>query len=243
MQAQRRRLRRLLTPALAGLLGVGGVGASIGLAASPAAAAPNLGINLAVTAQVTNPQADTVYIGQTVSYAVTVTNGTASPESNVTVTDNVPADWVFGVSTSTDPWAACTDTSGAISCTLASLAGNASSTVTLTFTPATAQAGVNLAPQVTDSGSDAATVTPAVVETVAPDADLSITKVLTPAPPVGYTLTVANAGPSASGAITVTDRLSPGLDRARDHPRRGPTLGVQHDRTADDHVLARRGAS
>src|ERR1700692_2940892 len=73
MQPQRRGLRRVYTPVLAGLVAAAGLGAGTGLTMSPAPAAAPLAVSLVVSTPETGAAANTLYVGQPVSYKATVT--------------------------------------------------------------------------------------------------------------------------------------------------------------------------
>jgi uncharacterized repeat protein (TIGR01451 family) len=144
--------------------------------------------------------------GQSVTYTLVVANAGPSTATAIVVTDTPTNLTVTNVSGS-----GC----AALPCTIASLASGANTTITVTATINAAGAFDNSATATaaefdpntannTDSSGNGGT-------TGAPSADVSMVKTLTTSGPftqgqtIGYTLLVANAGPSTATNIQVTD--------------------------------------
>ena len=130
----------------------------------------------------------------------------------VTVTDTLPAGVVFVSATSTR--GSCSQSSGVVTCTFASLPSGATASQTITVTPSQPGTITNAAsvaasaPSDPDTSNNAATTS----TTVNAVADLALTKTETPNPvqagrSLGYALTVTNNGPSTATGVTVTDPL------------------------------------
>jgi uncharacterized repeat protein (TIGR01451 family) len=152
--------------------------------------------------------------GSNITYNVTARNFGPSDASTVTLTDLVPANTTYVSAMQTSGPAFTCDTT--ITCTIATFP--AGTTATFTFV-------VNIQPAATGSitntasidsptpdpatGNDSATV----VTTIAPAADLSVTKsgpaAVTAGATVTYTVTAMNAGPSTATNVTLTDQLPP----------------------------------
>jgi uncharacterized repeat protein (TIGR01451 family) len=162
---------------------------------------------------------DPVNAGTDFSYTLAVSNAGPSTAQSLTVTDTLPAGLTF-VSAAGTSWT-CGETGGTVTCTRASLAVGPAEIITITVT-APAQGGT-----VTNTASvSATTVDPATANNsdsettdVAVVADLSVAKtdgqtVVAPGQSITYTITVANAGPSAVTGATVTDTVPAGLQDA-----------------------------
>ena len=197
--------------------------------ASPTAD-PNPANNTASSSVTTQPAADATIakshagnflVGSQGSYSILVANnGPSAAAGPFTVTDPLPAGLTF-VSAAGTGWT-CGESAGTVTCTATGPLANGGSlpaiTVTVGVTPgaeggvtntATVDAGTTLDP---NPGNNSASDPTAVV----PVADVSLVKTA-PGPFVagsqaGYTLAVANVGPSsAAGPLTVTDTLPAGL--------------------------------
>jgi uncharacterized repeat protein (TIGR01451 family) len=158
---------------------------------------------------------DPVLQGQNLTYHLAVTNnGTASgpsTTSGVKVTDTLPS----GVTlvSATPSTGSCSGTT-TIVCTLGVLAGGAIATVDVVVVAPTTSGTLTNTASVAATSSDPNTTnnTATATTTVAPAADVSITKVDTPDPVhagknITYTIGVANAGPAQATAVTVKDTL------------------------------------
>jgi uncharacterized repeat protein (TIGR01451 family) len=150
------------------------------------------------------------------SYTVTVTNNTASPATNVTVTDPLPPGVTLVSAAASQGTCGGTTT---ISCPIGSLASGVSAAVTITVTPTAIGSAVNTATVAFNgTGSNSATATVQIQGT----ADLMLTKTgPLPNAPGGqtlvnagsnltYTLTVSSLGPDNATGVTLTDPLPAG---------------------------------
>jgi len=158
----------------------------------------------------------TFVAGENGAYTLTVTNNGPSPAVGLTITDTLPDGLEFVSATGTG-WT-CSASGQTVTCTNpASLAGGASSTITLT-----AAVG-DTAPSVTNTALvSATTADPAPGNNSSSDpaavglrSDLAITSSHADAFTVGdtgrYALLVTNDGPSAAYELTVTNTLPDGL--------------------------------
>ena len=172
-------------------------------------------VDLAVTKSV---PAGPVYLGQPLTYTITVANGGPNTATNVSLSDTLPA----GVSfvSMTPSQGLCTLFGGIITCGLGSVASGGSATVQVVVTPTATGALTNTASATASQEErNAADNAGAVGVTVLPAADLAIAKSVTSPPtgpylngrPLTYTLTVTNGGPSTALAPTVTDNLPAGV--------------------------------
>ncbi|MGI8610384.1 MAG: hypothetical protein ACR2MY_14370, partial [Candidatus Dormibacteria bacterium] len=187
---------------------------------------PNPANNMSSDPTTVNPTADVSIVkshtgnfsvGVNGTYSLLVSNAGPSPSGSVTVGDTLPAGLTFV--SGTGPGWACSAAGQVVTCTnAAGLASGANTTITLVV-----GVGVAAAPSVTNTATANGTAddpnpannTSSDPTTVGPSADVSIVKSHAGSFSVGvngtYTLLVANAGPSASGALTVSDTLPNGL--------------------------------
>jgi uncharacterized repeat protein (TIGR01451 family) len=160
----------------------------------------------------------TVVPGEPVTYTIAVSNSGPDAVAAVQVVDTFPAA-LTGTTWScvASPGSSCTAAgSGHINDT-ASLAAGGGATYTATGTVAATATGslTNTATVATsdpDPGNNSATD----VDTIVPEADLSITKSdsadpVSPGDPLTYTLDFTNNGPSNATAVTVVDTLPGGV--------------------------------
>jgi uncharacterized repeat protein (TIGR01451 family) len=147
--------------------------------------------------------------GANLTYTLTVSNAGPDTASNVSVTDVLPRNVTF---VSVGP--GCSENSGTVTCTAASLANAANVAFTVTVTAPSAGGTVNNAATVTSiaADSDESNDTDA-HEAAVNAADLSITKTASPIEArvdqnFTYTLTVTNNGPSTATSVSVVDTLS-----------------------------------
>ena len=147
-----------------------------------------------------------------VTYTLTVTNNGPSPATGVVATDTLPASFTFVSATPSQ--GSCSESDGAITCTLGGLASGASATITVVVTPTEAGTFENVVVvggDQDDSNPDNNTDTEPT--TVTPVADVGIVKTDTPDPitlgtgNIAYTLLVTNHGPSPATNVVVTDVL------------------------------------
>jgi len=150
--------------------------------------------------------------GDNVTFTLAVTNNGPSTATGVSIADALPAGLTFVSADS-----GCTNASGTITCTVGTLAKDASATKHVT---------VKIAAGATGTIHNVATVTSTTPDTnpannsddadvaVTDDADLSIVKssqaTATPGENVEYTLLVHNHGPSAASGVKVTDAIPAG---------------------------------
>ncbi len=186
---------------------------------------PNTGDNSSTASTTVNPSAnlsitktdspDPVNAGGTLTYTITVSNAGPSTATNVTVTDTLPAG-VSYVSASGTGWT-CSQASGVVTCTRASLAVGTAPAITITVTAPASGGSITNTASVTGNETDPNTSnnSASASTTVNPppsSADLYITKTDSPDPvDVGlnltYTITVTNNGPSTATGVTMTDTL------------------------------------
>ncbi len=146
------------------------------------------------------------------TYTISVTNFGPSSASSVTVTDTLPNNVTFVSATGGG-----TNNNGLVTWNLGTLNSNQTSSVTVTVTaPAsgtlTNSASVG-APTADTNGLN--NVTPPVITSVTPLADLLITKTgpasVNALSNFSYTISVTNLGPSSASSVTVTDALPNGV--------------------------------
>ena len=155
--------------------------------------------------------------GTGIAYTLNAANAGPAAADNVVVTDPLPSELTVVSVTSTA--GSCTVLAGVVSCRLGTMAdgGTAAVTVNAAVSPTALVPLVNTAtvdsttPDPNDADNSASTVTD-----LAPSADLSVTKSVspstpTPGGPATFTLTVDNAGPSAAQGVVVTDPIQSGL--------------------------------
>jgi uncharacterized repeat protein (TIGR01451 family) len=158
--------------------------------------------------------ADPVVAGESLTYTISVGNAGPSTAANVSVADTLPASVTF-VSASGTGWS-CTEASGIVTCTRASLAVGAAPDITIEVTAGLDAGTLNNSAQVSsdtddpDSGNDSDSEE----TTVTASADLGVTKTGSPNPvaPEGtltYTISINNSGPSAASNVEVSDTLPP----------------------------------
>lgn len=151
--------------------------------------------------------------GDTVTYAISVTNAGPNPAQGVRITDILPAGVTFSSCTSTGP--TCNHSANTVVVTFTSLpVSTTPATITISATVNSGTAGQTI--------SNTATMTSTTMNTgnasasasfQVPSADLAITdqaspSVVVPGGLVTYTLTVTNNGPSdATGGVAVSDTL------------------------------------
>ena len=155
----------------------------------------------------------TVLASSNFSYTISVTNIGPSSAASVVVTDTLPVGVTFvGASGSGS------NTGGVVTWNLGTMMVSQATNLTLTVTaPVTGVTLTNVANVSSPTSDPVPTngVTPPVLTTVTPVADVNITKVGPAGAVLGtsynYTLTVSNGGPSAATSLSVTDSLPTGL--------------------------------
>ena len=165
---------------------------------------------------------DPVLNGQSITYHLTVSNGGPDAATGVTLTDTVPAGTTFVSATPSQ--GTCTS---AVTCSLGSLAKNATATVDIVVR-ATQAGTVNNSAGVTGNEPDpnGANNTATASTTVNPAADLSVTKTDSPDPVlrggnITYHVTVGNSGPDAATGVTLTDNVPAGTTFVSATPSQG----------------------
>ncbi len=207
----------------------------------------NAGNNTSTQVTTVTPSADvavtkngpaTVDAGTNLTYNITVTNLGASDAANVSLTDAVPTGTTFvSASQTTGPTFACTTpavgATGTITCTIATLAPDASATFTFVMNvPSSTADGFSIANTADvstttadpNSGNNTSTTT----ATVAATADLSVVKSgpasADPDSDVTYTVTVTNNGPSDAASVSLTDVLPANTTFVSEAQTSGPTF-------------------
>jgi uncharacterized repeat protein (TIGR01451 family) len=162
---------------------------------------------------------DPVFVGQTLTYTLTVVNRGGGLARLVKVVDTLPQSVSFGSASSTQ--SSCSFSAGVVTCDLGiqPFPSGASFTVTITVAPTqeglitnTATVSSSTTPNDPNKGNNTATEQ----TTVRPLADLALSKVDAPDPvhageTLTYTLKAANIGPSAASGVTVNDTLPAGV--------------------------------
>jgi uncharacterized repeat protein (TIGR01451 family) len=160
---------------------------------------------------------DPVDADSLLTYTLSVTNNGPDDTLNIQVVDVLPVGVTFQ-SAAGSGWI-CTEDSGTVTCTRATLPNGATSPdITITVTTSAAGGSINNAASTSSAASDTSPAdnSIAIDTTVNPVADLSITKTDFPDPvlksePLTYTLSIANNGPSAANSLTVADTLPAGV--------------------------------
>ncbi len=178
-------------------------------------------VNAVAELTVTNTDApDPVNVGANVTYTVTVSNAGPNNASNVMLSDTLPANSAF-VSAMPSQGMCPAPAGGILTCNLGGLASGANANVMVVVTP-----GAAAVPSITNTASASASEVDtnpadntniAQMTAVTPVANLSVTKTDAPDPiqlgsgNITYTITVANAGPSAAASVVLTDTLPAGV--------------------------------
>ncbi len=176
-------------------------------------AAPSADLTVSKTVTPTRPVP-----GQRVTYLLSVRNLGPSTATEVSVSDQVAPE-LTDVTAQPSVGTCSVSAEGRVLCGLGGLPPGASATVTVSGSLDLAYTGT------LTNAATAASPTPdpddfnnraSVSAVVAPSADVSITKTLSPSNPVAgdlvtFTLTVRSSGPSLARAVTVSDSLDPGL--------------------------------
>lgn len=156
-----------------------------------------------------------VYVGNSLTYIVTVINNGPSAATNVVITDVLPAGITFN-------WALpdCTPSGGTVICNMGAVASGDGATAMIVVTPTAAAAGTvtntvavggnEFDPNTTDNRAIATTL-------VLAKADVVVSKKATPDPAQSgsslvYTVVVTNTGPSVATGVLMTDTLPGGVN-------------------------------
>ncbi|MBV8954549.1 MAG: DUF11 domain-containing protein, partial [Solirubrobacterales bacterium] len=181
--------------------------------------------NSDAAAVVVNPEAD-LSLSKTVSnpspatdaevnYTLTARNAGPNDASNVKITDSLPAGLEF-----IDASPGCDNASGAITCTIATLASGDTSSVTIRARTTAAVAGASLGNLASVSAAERdpspANNDASATINVQPLVDLDLLKAASNPTPtsggaVSYTLTLVNKGPSPATGAKIADALPSGL--------------------------------
>ena len=156
---------------------------------------------------------DPVVAGTNLSYTLTVANAGPSDATGVALTDTLPAGVTFVSSVPGSP--ACSESAGAVTCALGTVASGATSTVNIQVRvdPSTRSTLTNTASVASnETDPNAVNDTSTATTSVTAQADLSVTKSDSPDPVVAgtvlsYTLTVANVGTSSATGVSLIDTL------------------------------------
>jgi uncharacterized repeat protein (TIGR01451 family) len=160
--------------------------------------------------------ASSVGVGTGLTYTITATNSGPSTDPAPVVMDTLPADVTFDSAT-----AGATLNNGVVEFALASLAANASTTVSLVVSPTPAAAGTRTSSitntaTISSPSNDNADNSASVETTVTAVTAVGIAISSTAAPNYAgrgltYTITCGNAGPSNATGVVVTDTLPDGI--------------------------------
>jgi len=170
---------------------------------------------------------DPAFVGDAITYTLTVTNHGPDASSGGTVTDTLPAN----VSYSSDD-DGCTNAAGTVTCPTGSLANGALQVIHIVVTataagPATNTATVTGNEEDDNPANNTATVTSQIVPE---NADLSITKGGPPLAQSGgtisYSIAVSNGGPADATNVTVNDPLPAGETLVSATPSQGTCSGT-----------------
>lgn len=151
------------------------------------------------------------YLSNNITYTVVVTNRGPSTATGVMLTNWVPAiaSYVSAASTQGTP----TQAGGVVTCSVGSLASNATATLTVTVKPTVTGTMTNKAATLPGDTDPALTNnTVSLLTTVLPYADLAVAQTASPASKivgsnVTFTVNVTNMGPSAASGVTLVDTL------------------------------------
>ena len=162
----------------------------------------------------------TVHTGGQITYSLLVTNGGLEAAQNVVLTDQLPAGTSFVSVAPGSP--ACTVTSGLLTCSVGTMANAAQQTVTLVVAVGPGLAGTTIADtaRVTSTTVDPNPANNSSTATTPVRASADLRVAMTgPASalaggPLGYTITVTNAGPDAAAGVALSDPLPAALTGA-----------------------------
>ncbi len=159
---------------------------------------------------------DPVNVNSTLTYTLSVENLGGDAAADVAVTDTLPAGVTYQ-SASGDGWS-CSESSGTVTCTRASLAVGVAPDITITVTAPGTSGDITNTASVSAStyDPDLSNNDDSALVTVNPSADLTISKAVSPDPvnvnsTLTYTLSVENLGGDAAADVVVTDTLPAGV--------------------------------
>jgi uncharacterized repeat protein (TIGR01451 family) len=153
----------------------------------------------------------TVSAGDQIGYTITLTNNGAGTAHGVTVSDTLPANLTWSEA---PDLAACSISTGTLSCNFGDLAAGASASVHIVAATSSANCGTinnSASANSSDSGTASAGPTPIIVNC----ATLAITKVadagaVSAGDTIGFTITVTNTGQGIARNVTISDTLPAG---------------------------------
>ncbi len=178
---------------------------------------------------VTATPSESALAGTDVTDQLTVSNTTASTESNVVVPVDLPANFTLHSGSVTPSAGATTFAAGVLTWTVPSIA--AASSETLSYTETTDAPGSLESDPTTASATSDQSTTPSTASAsveVIPAADLSISVTdgvdsIAPGSSDTYTITLTNNGPSEAPDATVTETFVPGFSAVSDAESIGGT--------------------
>jgi uncharacterized repeat protein (TIGR01451 family) len=158
---------------------------------------------------------DPVFVGNNLTYIVTVNNNGPADATGVTVTDTLPAGVTFVSAVPSQ--GSCNQVAGMVTCNLGTILNGANATITITVTPNSSGTITNTVSVIAnETDTNPSNNSDSENTTVNPLADLSIVKTdnldpVNAGSTLIYTLQVNNAGPSTATSVTVTDTLPVGV--------------------------------
>ena len=158
---------------------------------------------------------DPVLAGELLTYDLDVSNGGPHDAPGATVTDTLPAGVTFDSATPSQ--GTCTESSGTVTCALGTVTNGGGASVEIKVRPQAEGSLVNQASVTSDAGDlNSANDSASEGTTVDPAADLELTKTDSADPVLSggeltYTVTVHNAGPSATTGVALSDSLPAGV--------------------------------
>jgi uncharacterized repeat protein (TIGR01451 family) len=185
--------------------------ALLGAAPGAASAAPDVALTKSAS-----PGA--VFVGEQITYDLTVTNNGPDDATAVQLTDTLPAEVAFETATSSQ--GTCSEATGTVTCDLGPLANGGSATAQIkVHATAQGQATNQAAVSTTPADPNPADNSASAQTTVNPVADLALTATDVPDPVVAgelltYSLVVKNNGPSDAAGVSITDTLPAGVNFA-----------------------------
>ncbi len=175
-----------------------------------------------------------VFVGQPLTYTLTVTNSGPSTATGIVATDTLPPGVTF-VSATPGPGqgTALPPSNGVLTIDFNAIPSGGTATATIIVTPTTSAAATPTDDVILTADDAATVVTSPVTTTVTPIAALSLSLTGTAGPlPVGaditYALTVSNSGPSDAAGVVVTDTLPVGVTYVSSTPGAGGSVGQQN---------------